>query len=56
MVKLEQKTRDQHNNDGNNKINDKRCQMGHQKGAGRQKFQVGCAIPLGMHSSPIGNN
>jgi len=27
--------------------------VGLQKGADGQKFQLGCAIPTGMHSSPI---
>jgi len=55
-VKLERKTLDQHDNDDNDEINDKRGQMGLQKGAGGWKFQLGCAIPSGMHSSPIGKN
>jgi len=44
---------DQSDKDNNDKTSNKEKPDGLQEGAGGQKFQLGCAIPLGMHSSPI---
>ena len=48
-AELERKTHDQHDNDDNDKASNNKASVGLQKGADGRKFQLGCAIPSGMH-------
>jgi len=47
---------DQNDKDNNDKTSNKETPDGLQEGADGWKFQLGCAIPSGMHSSPIGKD